>query len=158
MVTMHNWFETKIQYEKLSTDDGKQKKSSDSYLVDAMSFTEAEARIIKAVTPYMTGEFTVANIKRSKIYEIFESPEGDRWYRAKVLFIILDEEKGVEKKVPSTMMIQASDIQSALVRLNEGMKGTMSDYEIASISDTPILDIYPYGVDSINDQKQDNEQ
>jgi len=158
MVTMHNWFETKIQYEKLSTDDGKQKKSSDSYLVDAMSFTEAEARIIKAVTPYMTGEFTVANIKRSKIYEIFESPEGDRWYRAKVLFIILDEEKGVEKKVPSTMMIQASDIQSALVRLNEGMKGTMSDYEIASISDTPILDIYPYGVDSINDRKQDDEQ
>lgn len=158
MVTMHNWFETKIQYEKLSTDDGKQKKSSDSYLVDAMSFTEAEARIIKAVTPYMTGEFTVANIKRSKIYEIFESPEGDRWYRAKVLFIILDEEKGVEKKVPSTMMIQASDIQSALVRLNEGMKGTMSDFEIASICDTPILDIYPYGVDSINDQKQDDEQ
>lgn len=158
MVTMHNWFECKIQYEKLSTDDGKQKKSSDSYLVDAMSFTEAEARIIKAVTPYMTGEFTVANIKRSKIYEIFESPEGDRWYRAKVLFIILDEEKGVEKKVPSTMMIQASDIQSALVRLNEGMKGTMSDFEIASICDTPILDIYPYGVDSINDQKQDDEQ
>ena len=152
MVTMHNWFECKIQYEKLSPDDGKQKKSSDSYLVDAMSFTEAEARIIKAVTPYMTGEFTVSNIKRSKIYEIFDSPEGDRWYRAKVLFIILDEEKGVEKKVPSTMMIQASDIQGALVRLNEGMKGTMSDYEIATISDTPILDIYPYGVDSINDK------
>jgi len=157
MVTMHNWFECKIQYEKLSPDDGKQKKSSDSYLVDAMSFTEAEARIIKAVTPYMTGEFTVANIKRSKIYEIFDSPEGDRWYRAKVLFIILDEEKGVEKKVPSTMMIQAADIQAALVRLNEGMKGTMSDYEVASISDTPILDIYPYGVDSINDRNEVNE-
>jgi len=158
MVTMHNWFECKIQYEKLSTEDGKQKKSTDTYLVDALSFTEAEARLIKEVTPYMTGEFTVSNLKRSKVYEIFDSPEGDRWYRAKVLFIILDEEKGTEKKVPSNMLIQASDIQAALVRLNEGMKGTMSDFEIASISDTPILDIFPYGADSINTQNADLEQ
>lgn len=158
MVTMHNWFECKIQYEKLNPDDGKQKKSTDTYLIDALSFTEAEARIIKEVTPYMTGEFTVANIKRSKIYEIFDSPEGDRWYRAKVLFIILDEEKGVEKKVPSTMMIQAADIQSALVRLNEGMKGTMSDFEVASITDTPILDIFPYGVDSLNEKNRSTEE
>jgi len=158
MVTMHNWFECKIQYEKLSTEDGKQKKSTDTYLVDALSFTEAEARLIKEVTPYMTGEFTVSNLKRSKVYEIFDSPEGDRWYRAKVLFIILDEEKGTEKKVPSNMLIQASDIQTALVRLNEGMKGTMSDFEIASISDTPILDIFPYGADSINTQNADLEQ
>jgi len=158
MVTMHNWFECKIQYEKLSTEDGKQKKVADTYLVDALSFTEAEARLIKEVTPYMTGEFTVVNIKRSKIYEIFDSPEGDRWYRAKVLFIILDEEKGTEKKVPSNMLIQALDIKSALVRLEEGMKGTMSDYEIAKIEDTPILDIFPYGADSINTQNADLEQ
>jgi len=151
MVTMHNWFECKIQYEKIAAEDGKQKKTIDTYLVDALSFTEAEARLIKEVTPYMTGEFTIANIKRSRIYEIFDAPEGDRWYRAKVLFIILDEEKGTEKKVPSNMLIQASDIQSALVRLNEGMKGTMSDYEIASISDTPILDIFPYGVDALKE-------
>lgn len=150
---MHNWFECKIQYEKISPDDGKQKKTTDTYLVDALSFTEAEARLIKEVTPYMTGEFTVSNIKRSKIYEIFDSTEGDRWYRAKVLFIILDEEKGTEKKIPGNMLIQASDIQTALIRLNEGMKGTMSDFEIASICDTTILDIYPYGVDSINEQK-----
>jgi hypothetical protein len=154
---MHNWFECKIQYEKLSTDDGKQKKSTDTYLVDALSFTEAEARLIKEVTPYMTGEFTVSNIKRSKIYEIFDSPEGDRWYRAKVMFIILDEEKGTEKKVPSNMLIQASDIQAALVRLHEGMKGTMSDFEVASISDTPILDIYPYGVDSLRGNNDDTD-
>lgn len=158
MVTMHNWFECKIQYEKLSTDDGKQKKSTDTYLVDALSFTEAEARLIKEVTPYMTGEFTVSNLKRSRIYEIFDSPEGDRWYRAKVMFIILDEEKGTEKKVPSNMLIQASDIQTALVRLNEGMKGTMSDFEVASICDTPILDIFPYGVESLKNQDADLEQ
>jgi len=144
MVTMHNWFECKIQYEKISPDDGKQKKKTDTFLVDALSFTEAEARLIQEVSPYMSGEFTVANIKRTRVYELFDSPTGDRWYRAKVLFIILDQEKGTEKRVPSTMLVQASDIQEALTRLNEGMKGTMSDYEIAMITDTPILDVYPY--------------
>jgi len=141
---MHNWFETKISYEKLSPDDGKQKKSTDTYLVDAMSFTEAEARTIKEVTPYMTGGFTVAAAKRSKIYEIFDNVEGDKWYKAKVLFIILDEERGVEKKVPSFILVQANDIQEALTRLKEGMKGTMSDYEVYSVTETQILEIYPY--------------
>jgi hypothetical protein len=75
---------------------------------------------------------------------VFDAPTGDRWYRAKVLFIVLDQEKGTEKRVPATMLIQASDIQEALNRLNEGMKGTMSDYEVAMITDTPILDVFPY--------------
>jgi hypothetical protein len=144
MVTMNNWFETKIQYDKIGTDDGKQKKVTDTYLIDAVNFTEAEARIIKEVRPYMTGEFTVSNIKRTKIYEIFDAPTGDRWYKAKVLFIVLDQEKGTEKKVPSTMLIQAEDIKEALARLEEGMKGTMSDFEVAMIQDTPILDVIPF--------------
>lgn len=148
MVTMYNWFECKIQYEKTNDQDGKQRKVTDTYLVDAMSFTEAEARLIKEVTPYMTGEFTVKNINRSHLYELFDSVSGDRWYRAKVLFIVLDQEKGTEKKVPSTMLIQASDIQEALDRLNEGMKGTMSDYEVAMITDTPIIDVFPYASES----------
>ena len=92
----------------------------------------------------MTGEFTVSKIGRSRIYEIFENPEGDRWYKAKLLFIILDEDKGTEKKTAVNMLIQASEIQDALVRLNDGMKGTMSDYEVYSITDTPILEIFKY--------------
>lgn len=147
MITMHNWFECQIKYEKISQDDGKQKKVTDTYLVDAMSFSEAEARLIEEVTPYMSGEYTVSNIKHSRIYEIFDSPAGDRWYRAKVLFIVIDQEKGTEKRIASTMLAQASDIQGAIVRINEGMKDTMSDYEIASITDTPILDIFPYAAD-----------
>lgn len=97
MISMHNWFECKIQSEK-TAEDGKQKKVTDTYLVDAMSFTEAEARVIKEVEPYMTGEYTVSNIKRSKIQELFDAIEGDRWYKAKVLFTIIDPDKGREKK------------------------------------------------------------
>jgi hypothetical protein len=152
MVTMNNWFECKIQYDKIGTEDGKQRKVTDTYLVDAVNFTEAEARIIETVRPYMTGEFSVSNIKRTKMYEIFDHPTGDRWYRAKVLFIVIDPEKGKEKKVPSIMLVQASDIKEALTRLEEGMKGTMSDYEIANLSDTPILDVIPFGVKKDKDE------
>lgn len=143
-VTMHNWFQTQVKYQKIGTDDGKQKTVTDTYLVDALSFTEAEARTIEHARPYMTGEFTVSAAKRSRVYEIFESPSGDKWYRAKILFVVLDQEKGTEKKIPSTMIIQADSIKEALQTLEEGMKGTMSDYEIAMITDTPILDVLPY--------------
>ena len=152
MVTMNNWFECKIQYDKIGTEDGKQRKVTDTYLVDAVNFTEAEARIIETVRPYMTGEFAVSNIKRTKMYEIFDHPTGDRWYRAKVLFVVIDPEKGKEKKVPSIMLVQASDIKEALTRLEEGMKGTMSDYEIANLADTPILDVIPFGVKKDKDE------
>jgi hypothetical protein len=155
MVTMHNWFECKIQYDKIGIDDGKQKKVTDTYLVDALSFTEAEARIIEVVRPYMTGEFTVSNVARARIHEIFESPTGDFWYRAKVFFVVLDQEKGTEKKIPSTMLIQADDVKEAIAKLEEGMKGTMSDYEIAMIKVTPILDVIPYNAPQGSNQESD---
>lgn len=144
MQTTNNWFETKIKYSKIGLDDGKQKTITDTYLIDALSFTEAEKRAIEEVRPFMTGEFTVNAVKRSKIAEIFDYPTGDKWYKAKVLFIILDQEKGTEKKLPSTMMVQADDIKEALQRLDEGMKCTMSDYEVAKIEETSIFDIFPY--------------
>ena len=142
--TIQNWFEAKIQYEKIGTEDAKQKKATDTYLIDAVNFTDAEARAIEVVRPFMSGEFTVSNLKRTKLYEIFDYPTGDRWFKVKVLFVILDPEKGVEKRIPSTMLVQAEDIKQARERLEESMKGTMSDYEVASISDTKILDVIPY--------------
>lgn len=144
MQTINIWFEAKIQYDKIGTEDGKQKKVTDTYLVDAMSFAEAEARAIEVVRPYMTGDFTVAALKRAKVHEIFENATGDKWYRAKVMFIILDAEKGKEKKIGSIMLVQADDIEQARTRLEEQMKGTMSDYEVVKIEETPILDVVKY--------------
>ena len=127
-------------------DNGMQKKVSEPYLVDALSFTEAEARIIEEITPFITGEFTVANIKRAKIADIFYDESGDKWYKAKVLFVSFDESKGMEKKIPSQMLIQATDIQGALSTLMEGMKGTLSDSEVAMITETPLMDIFGFKV------------
>lgn len=141
-----NWFECKVSYEK-TTETGVPKKVSESYLVDALSFTEAEARITKEITPFVSiGEFTISNIKRAKIAEIFNSPEDvdDRYYKAKVLYITLDEKSGTEKKTPATMIVQAHSLEKAVNRLKEEMDKGMSTYEIASIADTTIIDIFPF--------------
>ena len=141
---MHTWFECKIKYEK-TAEEGKIVKVSEGYLIDALSFTEAEARIIEEMKPFISGEFQVANIKRARIGEMFFNENGDKWYRSKVNFITLDEEKGVEKRTGVTMMVQASDIKDALEGITEGMKGSMADYEIANIAETLIIDVFKYG-------------
>lgn len=144
---MHNWFECKVKYEK-TLENGMQKKVSEPYLVDALSFTEAEARIIKEITPFITGEFSVANIKRANFSELFFDETGDKWYKCKVNFITLDEKSGAEKKTASYLLAQAPDFAKALGNLLEGMKGTMADYEISSINETAIMDIFPYEVET----------
>ncbi len=140
---MHNWFECKIKYEK-TADEGKIVKVNEAYLVDALTFAEAEERINKEMEPFISGEFIVSTIRKARISEMFENEKGDKWYRCKVFFISFDEEKGIEKKVASTMMVQANDIKEAWDGLNEGMKGSMADYSVASVVETNIMDVYKY--------------
>jgi hypothetical protein len=140
---MHNWFECKVRYEKTG-EDGLPKKVTEPYLVDALSFTEAEARIIEEIKPFVSGEFTVSNIRRARIAELFDNPSGDKWYRCKVNFVTLDEEKAIEKKTAVTMMVQAATLKDGLTLLIERMNNTLADWDIAAITETPILDVYPY--------------
>ena len=140
---MHTWFECKIRYEK-TMENGMNKKVTEPYLVDALSFTEAEARILELVSPYMSGEFSVADIKRVNYTEVFDNENGDRWFKAKLQFIMLDEKNGMEKKTSTNVLVQANDIREAIKHIDEGMKGTMADYEIVSIKETPIMDVFPY--------------
>ncbi len=142
---MNEWFECKIKYEK-TMENGLVKKVTEPYLVDALSFTEAEKRIIDEVSPFMTGEFQVSDIKRAKYAEFFETPEesADRWYKAKLVFITLDEQKGIEKKTSQNVLIQAADLPGAIMRLEDGMKGTTLDFTIASIAETGIMDVFRY--------------
>lgn len=138
---MANWFECKVRYDKLQ-ENGAAKKVNEPYLVDALSFTEAEARIIEEQTPYISGDFSVSAVKRTKISEIFWNEGGDRWYLVKVAFITIDERSGVEKRTSTLILVQASDFKEALDNFIEGMKGTMADYEIVSITETPLMDVY----------------
>lgn len=142
---MNEWFECKVKYEK-TMDDGKVKKVNEPYLVDAISFTEAEKRIIEEIKPFMTGEFQVSDIKRARYAELFETAEesADRWFKAKLTFITLDEKSGAEKKTSQNVLIQAADLRAAVSRLDEGMRGSMMDYVISSIAETSIMDVYHY--------------
>ena len=140
---MHNWFECKINYEKLG-EEGIQKKVTEPYLVDALSFTEAEARIIEEMRPYISGEFTVRDIKRARYSETFLNNKGDRYYRVKVNLITLDEKSGTEKKTPIQMLAQASTIHEAIKVIDEGMKGSMADYVIAAVTETALMNVFPF--------------
>lgn len=138
---MANWFECKVKYEKLQ-ENGAAKKVNEPYLVDALSFTEAESRITEEQRPYISGEFTVSAIKPTKIAEIFWDESGDRWYLVKVAFITIDEKTAAEKRSTSLILVQASTFKEAHENFVKGMAGTMADYDILSISETPLMDVY----------------
>ena len=145
---MHTWFECKVRYEK-TLENGMNKKVTEPYLVDALSFTEAEARIIEEVSPYISGEFTIADIKRANYTELFfcEEDSADRWFKCKLTFISLDEKSGAEKKTSSNVLVQAADLRDAVKKLDEGMKGSMMDYVFSSMAETAIMDVFPFSAD-----------
>lgn len=136
------WFECKVRYDKMQ-ENGMVKKVNEPYLVDALTFTEAESRIVEEMKPFISGEYSISSEKKTKISEIFFNEGGDRYYQVKVNFITLDENSGVEKKTSTLMLVQAADFDSALSNFREGMKGTMADYEIASITETMLMDVFP---------------
>lgn len=138
---MAKWFETKVRFDK-TMGNGTVKKVTEHYLVDALSFTEAEARTNEEVTPFMSGDFDVSAVKKSNISEIFRDDTGDRWYKVKVAFITIDGKTAVEKRKASYILVQASNFKGAYDNFIEGMNGTMSDYEIAGIAETAIMDVY----------------
>ena len=156
---MKHWFECKIRYEK-TMENGMNKKVTEAYIVDALSFTEAEARIIEEMTPFISGEFTVSDIKRANYYELFFSDEiaADRWFKCKLTFITLDEKSGAEKKTSTNVLVQASDLRDAVKKVDEGMKGSMADYIISSIAETAIMDVYEYVAESGNTEFPEMEE
>ena len=138
---MSQWFECKVKYDK-TLETGVVKTVTEPYLVDALSFTEAEARITEEMQPYISGEFTVSAVRRVNLSDVFRNDSGDRWYKVKTNFITIDEKTAVEKKTASFQLVQASEFKEALEVFMEGMKDTMADFEIASITETPLMDVY----------------
>ncbi len=143
---MSIWFECKVRYDK-TQENGMVKKVNEPYLVDALTFTEAESRIVEEMKPYISGEYSISSEKKTKISEIFYHEGGDRYYLVKVAFISYDEKTGAEKKSISQILVQACDFEEALNNFNEGMKGTMADYTIVSIAETAIMDIFKVNLD-----------
>ena len=143
---MSQWIKTSVRFTK-RMENGTTKRVTESYLVGAISFAEAEARIIREVTPYICGEFSVSAVKKSNVQEIFrdlvQKKKKKKWYKAKVAFITLDENTNSEKRTTAVYMVQAPDFHNALENFIEGMmKETMADFVIVGIEETSILDVF----------------
>lgn len=138
---MAYYIETKVRFQKV-LEDGLVKKVTEPYMVEALTFTEAEANIIECVRPYISGDFSVEAVKKTKVASIFHCVAGGDWWQVKTNFISVDERSGTEKKTTVLYMVQASDFASAYENFKDAMKGELSDWEISGITQTKILDIF----------------
>lgn len=140
------WFETKVKYDK-TMEDGQPKKVSESYVVEAMSFGEAEEKITEEMSAYISGEFDVKAITPTTYGEIFfsENTNDDRWYKTKLQFITIDEKTEKEKRSSIYYLVQAASLNGAVKNIEEVMGTTMNDYVIAAINETKIMDVIEHG-------------
>lgn len=141
-----SWFETKIRYEK-TMDDGLVKKLTELYVVDAMSFTEAEAKITEVMKDYIAGEFEVQAIKRAPFAEVLisEDEKDDRYFKGKLTFITVDERTEKEVRSSGVFLVQAENIDVARKYLKEEYENHAFDCETVQISETKIIDVYERG-------------
>ena len=137
------WYECKVKYRKMS-DTGAQKVTTEPYLVDAISYTEAETRINEEMKAYISDEFKITNIKVANFAEIHPFENTDRWFKSKVSLIAFDEESGKERKTNMYLLVQANDVKEAYDNTVAVMKDTMGDYTIPAITESPIMDVFPY--------------
>lgn len=143
---MHTWFECKVRYVKVDENSGKEKKVTEPYLVDAVSFTEAESRIYQEMESMVRGDFQVTNIRKADYSDLFPNDAGDRWYKCKVSHLALDENAGKEKKVSSQMLVMADNVREAYDNLMNSLSDMAVDFEVISITESPLRDYFPYEV------------
>ena len=145
---MKKWFNTKIKYQK-QNDQGLLKLATESYLVDAVSFTEAEARITEIMAPEIQGEMIVSGVTKTNYSEIIFVPEiiDENWYKVKVSYVSLDSDSGKEKKVSEYLLVAALNPECVVVDLQEHFKSMLVPYEIESIVKTSIIDVYPFNTE-----------
>ena len=141
-----DWFECKIKYQK-QQEDGTQKKVTEQYAVNALSFTEAEKRIMEEMSSYISGAFEVSDIKKVSYKEVVfdDTDSSDKWYKVKVQYITLDERTAKEKLSNVYYLVNASTSKVALNNTIEYLGQGMADYKIASVVETKIFDVYEYG-------------
>lgn len=138
---MAQWIETKLRYYKVM-ENGAKKKVNEHYLVNALSFAEAEARITEEMRPYISGDFTVYAVKKAKIADVFGSDTASRWWKVRVAFITINERIGTEKRDLTDLLVAGADLEDALFSFKQGMKGTLADYEVTAITETAILAVF----------------
>ncbi len=140
---MRTWFLCKVKYQK-ENEQGLLKNVSEQYLVDAVSFTEAEARIYEELGMMIRGEFQVTNISKSNLTDVFFFHESDLWHKCKVTYVVADGDSGKEKKVTNYMLVQAEDVKQAFERIFESLNNMLVTFRVPDVTESPIIDIFKY--------------
>jgi hypothetical protein len=140
---MNSWYTVKVKYTK-QFEDGRLKRVSEPYLVDAVSFTDAEARIYEELGASIRGEFLISGISKTDFADIFHYDDADDWYKCKITYVSVDADSGKEKKISSNFLVSAHSVKEAYSRLEESLDGMMVSYEIPSIILSTIVDIFPF--------------
>ena len=143
---MNNWFTVKVKYTK-QLDNGALKRVSEPYLLAAMTFTDAEARIYEELGELIRGEFNVVGIARTEVHDIFAYDDADTWYKCKVKYENFDADSEKGKKVSQNFLVAAGSVKEAFDRMKESLSTLMVDFEIPSIIESPIVEIFPYSED-----------
>jgi hypothetical protein len=148
---MKIWFQCKIKYQK-EDENGRMKNVTEPYLIDAVSYTEAEARIYQELGSVIQGEFEVPSITKSKISDIFHYEDAETWWKCKVTYIAADDQSGKEKKVTNQMLVSAMDLRQACERLLESLQGLLVTFDVVEIQQSPLVEIFPYIEDEAKDR------
>lgn len=154
-----NWFEVAVRYERQDSSDGGQKMVNELYVVDAVSFAEAEETIAEEMQPYISGEFNIKNITPATYGEIFfsDNENDDKWYKTKLSYITIDEKTAKEKRTSANKLVQASSLNDAVKHIEKVMASSMEDYIIANIAETKIMDVYRHTKNEERDDKPEYE-
>lgn len=147
------WYECKVRYRKID-ENGIQKVTTEPYLVDAISYTEAERRINEEMAAYVSEEFKITGIKFGNFAEIHPFENADRWFKTRIALVAFDEESGKERKTGMNLLVQANDVREAFDNTVTVMKGTMGDYTITAISESPIVDVFPYFSGEVEEEER----
>lgn len=149
-------FECKVRYMKPDERSGGEKKVTETYLFDAITYTEAEERVYKEMPQIISGEFAIASIRKAKYADILPSDDGDRWYKTKVSFLWVDENSGKEKRISQQILVLATDIKDAVDKVTAGLNGDdLDDFEVNMVMETPIMDFFPlFDKDALPEDKE----
>ncbi len=140
---MKIWFVCKVKYQR-EDENGKIRNVTEPYLIDAMTYTEAEARTYEVMQEIISGEFFVHAISKSKIVDVFAYDDADTWYRCKITYTVTDGDSGKEKKVVNQMLLSAHDAKQAYDRIYESLDNMLVTFKVTEIVESPIVEVFPY--------------
>ncbi len=140
---MRTWFQVKVKYAK-ENEEGLLKQISEQYLVDAVSFTEAEAVIYDRLGDQIRGDFQVTHMSKSPIVDVFHYMDADVWFKGKIKYLIADVDSGKEKIVTQFMLVTAKDVSQAHERIQESLSNMLVSFQVPDVVASPIVEVFPY--------------